>query len=134
MITIDQNKAILSVPRSSSCGENCGSCSGHCEVSKMEIDVENSLHAEIGDRVEIESETKVILSAAFLVYIIPIITLLIGVMITNVVMAKMSYPNNDFISMVVGLVFMALTFFGINRHQKWKDKKQVQMFKMIRIM
>ncbi len=134
VIDVNEDRVTISVPRSSSCGENCGSCSGHCEISKMEIDIENTLYAQIGDRVEIESETKEILGAAFLVYILPIVALLIGVIITYGVMAKMNYESNDLVSLAVGLVFMALTFAGTSFYQKRKGKKQEQMFKMLRVM
>ena len=56
-----------------------GGCGGHCEITglvasrgKMRAEVENKLGAKVGDTVEIESESGVILSYAALVFILPI--------------------------------------------------------------
>ena len=55
-----------------------GGCGGHCEITglvassgKMRAEVENKLGAKVGDTVEIESESGVILSYAALVFILP---------------------------------------------------------------
>ena len=59
-----------------------GGCGGHCEITglvasrgKMRAEVENKLGAKVGDTVEIESESGVILSYAALVFILPIVLL-----------------------------------------------------------
>ncbi len=65
--------AQVDVERISACGKSCASCGAGC-ASKQIISVkaQNTVSARIGDRVYIESSTKGIMGAAFLVYIVPI--------------------------------------------------------------
>lgn len=58
--------------RESSCGGHCKSC-GLCGDMRVQIKVKNTCHASEGDIVRIESSSKSILFAAFVVYMLPVI-------------------------------------------------------------
>lgn len=65
--------AQVDVERISACGKSCASCGAGCESKRIiSVKAENTVSARVGDRVYIESSTKGIMGAAFLVYIVPI--------------------------------------------------------------
>ncbi len=71
-------KAEVEVLRGTSCGDDCASC-GVCKyASKIRVEADNAMNADVGDRVEIETRTSRIMGAAFLVYVLPFILFFIG--------------------------------------------------------
>ena len=70
----DDGTATVSVKRDSACGHDCTSC-GACGIIDRPINfvAKNSIGAQVGEQVEIESETKKILVIASVVYLIPIL-------------------------------------------------------------
>lgn len=134
VVELTQGKATLQIPRSTACGDKCGSCSSHCKQEKIEIDVKNRLNAVVGDRVEVESETKTILGAAFLVYIVPVVMLFVGMIVANMIANSMGILLNEFVSLLIGVVFMAVSFLGIRLYDRQHSKKQIEIFTMIRRM
>ena len=70
----DDGTATVSVKRASACGHDCTSC-GACGIIDKPISfvAKNSIGAQVGEQVEIESETKRILAIASVVYLIPIL-------------------------------------------------------------
>ena len=65
--------------RQSACSGDCHSCGG-CGAIREELIVraENPIGAKVGDLVTIETETKTVLTAAFLVYLVPILLFFLG--------------------------------------------------------
>jgi len=76
---IGKNRAVISVPRQSSCGGDCAGCAG-CGATATPILAEavNLIHAQPGQKVIVESSTGKTLGIAVLVYIVPIILFLAG--------------------------------------------------------
>lgn len=66
------NTAEVAVVRKSSCGENCGSCSGGCKLTENIVTAKNTVGAKNGDVVEIEASSRAVLGRAFLIYILPL--------------------------------------------------------------
>ena len=74
----DNGLAEVLVARGTSCGEHCGSC-GVCKyVGEIHTYAKNKIHAVAGDKVVIESKTSEVLGAAFTIYIIPMIAMLVA--------------------------------------------------------
>lgn len=71
-------KAEVEVMRGTACGDDCGACEVCNYSSTILVLVDNFVGAMVGDKVEIETETKRIMKAALLVYILPIILLIGG--------------------------------------------------------
>ena len=74
--------------------------------------------AELGDNVRIEMQTPDLLKAAFVVYTIPLMALLAGVVGTYFVTGKNGSPN-ELLMVGVGFAMMFLSGFYV----KTKDKK-----------
>ena len=74
----DNGLAEVLVARGTSCGEHCGSCSVCKHVGEIHTYAKNKIHAAPGDKVVIESKTSEVLGAAFMIYIIPMIAMLLA--------------------------------------------------------
>ncbi len=74
---IDAQTAEVEVTRGTACGGNCASCGGTCSFrNKLLITCGNHIGATVGEHVTIASQTRRILGAATLVYILPLVTFL----------------------------------------------------------
>lgn len=73
------DRAEISVPRKSACGHDCESCAG-CGMtgSSTHAIALNPLGAQVGQKVVVESGNKKLYGTMLLVYIVPIITFLLG--------------------------------------------------------
>ncbi|WKY46167.1 SoxR reducing system RseC family protein [Eubacteriaceae bacterium ES2] len=130
IVALKNANAILQVPRSTACGDKCASCSGHCNQGMIEIEVKNSLDAHIGDRVEIETSTQMVLGAALLVYLVPLMMMLLGVFLTNIIMNSIGISPNEFLSAFVGFCFLALTFVAIRFYDRRSRRNKEEIFTM----
>ena len=71
--------AVVSVRRESACSGDCHSCAGCGAVNQtLRVRADNPIGAVPGDRVYVESSTAVVLWAAVLVYIAPILGFFAG--------------------------------------------------------
>jgi sigma-E factor negative regulatory protein RseC len=76
---IDENQAEVLVQRGSACVGSCDSCGGACAVKdRLYVKADNLVHAAEGDRVTISSRSSSILSAAALIYLLPLVTLFLA--------------------------------------------------------
>lgn len=72
------NKATVRFDRKSAC-DSCHMCAVTKDGMKVEVVVENKLNAVVGDFVSVEMGEKFVLTAALIVYIIPLILVGIGI-------------------------------------------------------
>ncbi|EFM24865.1 positive regulator of sigma(E), RseC/MucC [Peptoniphilus duerdenii ATCC BAA-1640] len=105
---LNDDKAKIIVTRLAACGSSCESCSAHCGENKQEyINVKNDIGLKIGDRVEITTDSTAVLKYIALVYGLPLIFLISGVLIGMLLNLKEMY------SLLVGFVFMIVSFIFI---------------------
>ncbi len=104
IVALDGDKATLVVERSSSCGECHGDCLSCVAGKKVTFTAKNSIHADIGDSVKVESSSKHILTIAFMVYILPIVL--------SVVFGALVYSTgaNVAFAVTVGVVLWVIMF------------------------
>ncbi len=98
--------ADVEITRSSACAENCASC-GLCPGKTAVVTAANDVGAAAGDTVVIDMADSKVLGAAFLVYIVPVITLIAGYLIGEAISGKESA------GIVTGFILMILTFAAI---------------------
>ena len=73
------------VERISACGKSCASCSGGCTDKRIiSVRAFNSVQAKPGEHVIIESDTKGVMGAALLVYVVPILFFFVAYMLTAI--------------------------------------------------
>ena len=70
--------AKVRIYRSGACGENCASCKGCAGRKPIEVWAKNEAGARPGDRVTVESASPRVLGLAALVYLLPLVTAVLG--------------------------------------------------------
>ena len=82
--TYDNGTAQVICIRESACSGDCGSCGGCGAVEQsLCITADNPIRAGVGDVVYVESATGLILKAAALVYLLPLMLFLAGYFLTS---------------------------------------------------
>lgn len=80
---LPDGRAELTVRRKSACSGDCHQCGGCGAVEQMFcLTAENPIGARAGDRVIVESAPTVVLTAAALVYLLPLAAFLVGYLAT----------------------------------------------------
>lgn len=70
---LPEGMAEVAVKRTSACGGNCGSCESCVFQNELKTPAFNLIGAKPGQKVLIESQSKKIFKAAFLVYVLPLL-------------------------------------------------------------
>jgi sigma-E factor negative regulatory protein RseC len=98
---LDTAYAEISVPRKSACGHDCEECAG-CGVtgSAVHAKARNSIGAEPGQKVVVESNTKNMMGIIALVYLVPITLFLLGYFLTGALPETTRY-------LIAGVAFFA---------------------------
>lgn len=110
----------------------CGSC-GACQLGDEQKDIllvaKNTVNAKNGDLVEVSMATNSVLSAAFIMYVIPLVGLFVGLLTGQVLFA-----GNDVLTALMGLAVMALAFLIIKLNDKRflkNEKYTAQVLKVL---
>lgn len=76
---LENQQALVMHIRESACSGDCHKCSG-CGAAKESIlfEAENSIGAQVGDLVKVESETGPVLKAAAVMYLVPMVLFFLG--------------------------------------------------------
>ena len=117
----------------------CESCSakGFCDTTGGSDDVEveaiNAVGAKVYDRVTISFDTSSLLKVSFLIYMIPILFLILGVVIGDKIASIFNYDQSIF-SIFAGFLFVFAAFFFVRRKGKELSKKDEYQPKIIRIL
>lgn len=116
--------AFVVVKRQSACGENCGNCSG-CKDKFSEITAENKIGAISGDNVVVEMNDALVLYAAFLVYIVPLIIFFVSFGIFSL------FGASQISSVVISALISALFYVFLGIYDKKQKNKYIH--KIVRI-
>ena len=98
--------------------EACEKC-GACFTEKKQTLVSVLGDAEVGNIVDVELPDNRVLGLSVIMYVIPLVGLVIGLFLGN------SMMGSEMQALVMGLVFMALSFFAV----KSIDKKVQKLHK-----
>lgn len=114
VISLDQMRALVRIQRHAACGD-CKACAmGVSNLSQLDVDVENKLGAQVGDLVKIEMQTPDVLKAAFYVYTIPLLALLLGIAMGYYLTSRAGAPN-EMIMIALGAGMMLASGFFVKR-------------------
>ncbi|HHY90583.1 MAG TPA: SoxR reducing system RseC family protein [Clostridiales bacterium] len=113
----EDNRAKVLIRRHTACSE-CGACKHGKQDMNMEIIAVNNANAKIGDVVEISMQTHNVLTAALLVYGIPLLMLIIGVVAGYAILQKMGFTAKlELYSVLIGLVLLILTYIALKIYE-----------------
>ena len=124
VIKIDEEKALIAVPRPSACGENCAACSGGCGSRGHLAWVHNPIGAKEGDRVLLTSKTDSVLLGSLLIYLLPLILFFMGYGVTYALSEKTSW------AILVSLLCLVVSFLFLHLFDK-KIAPKIQMVKIL---
>ena len=117
VIGTHDGKAVVRIKRHAACGD-CKACAlGVSNLSELDVDVDNSLGAEVGDHVRVEMQTPDVLKAAFLVYTIPLFALMTGIVSVYFITKRTGAPN-EALMIAAGAVLMVLSGFFVRSRDK----------------
>lgn len=115
--SIDGNYVNVRIKRESACGGNCADCSASCQSGGQIVRAVNKAGADVGNKVVMRMDTKKVLAAAFMVYILPIVSLFV---VYGVVF---SITADEIMSTVFSIISMCLFFTFMHiADKKLKDK------------
>lgn len=93
----------------------------------IEIEAINSIHAKIGDRVEVDMEHQNVLFAAFIAYVIPLVALLAGVVLGSLLLENIGMDAYKEVGAgMIGLVSTAVAYLIIrSKEGSFKSNKKL---------
>lgn len=130
VVAVDQKNAQVRFERSAACSK-CRACGMLADAKEIIISVENTLSAKVGDSVEIDMQTKGVMMASAIVYVIPLIALFLGLFVGPVITKLLGLAlDEDMSAGVCALVFIGiswLTLKGIDAKLRKKTYLLPQM-------
>lgn len=122
---VDDKTAKMKMQRHSACA-SCGKCATTSEKKDILVEVDNSVGAKVGDRVVVNMESVNVLKAAAIVYLLPLVGLLVGTIVTYYILQSLGNISNiETLSGVVGLALMLVSFFILKKNDsKFRDSRE----------
>ena len=125
VIETSENKAKVKASRHGDC-ENCGVCPGD---NAMVVAVQNPIRAKVGQRVAFEIQEAIMLMAAFVVYILPLLALMVGAISGGILAKNLGQPFLAF-QIGGGIMFFAVAVVYMKRYDR-AVKKNDQLLPVI---
>lgn len=124
---LPNNMAEVVVSRGTACGSNCGNCESCVFQNEIKALAKNSVHATQGEKVVIETLSKDIFGAAFLLYIVPFIAFFIAYAVAY------SRSLGDTACIIISSAAFVLCFLAVILYQKIKRSNKPIKFEIIQI-
>jgi sigma-E factor negative regulatory protein RseC len=131
---IVRQRAVVKLRRSSGCDacEARGSC--HAEGDEnMLVEVENELHAEEGDTVEVSMPTRSVAKMALVVYLGPVVALIAGAFVGDA-LGKSFQIASPLASVAGGLVLLAASLLALKGYDRFAQSRPEYHPHMTRIL
>ncbi len=135
VLRTDSEAAWVRTIRSSAC-EGCtakGSCHPMGSGNEMEVKALNTAGASAGDRIVLSFETASLLKATFLIYVFPIILLIVGAILGQMLASLMAI-NPSALSALLGFTFFFTALFIIKARANKMAKKNAYRLKITKIL
>ncbi len=116
VISLDGSKIKVLFNTKLGCG-GCAGCKSSCTTGTTFIKIENTINANIGDKVYVTMEKSSYNKMTYLAYLIPTIFLIVGIFI-GVYLLK-----NELLAILIGFVLCFLTYFIFGKLFKNVDFK-----------
>lgn len=125
---VDNKTAKLKMQRHSACA-SCGKCQTLSSESKeILVEVDNSIGAKPGDHVEVNMENMNVLKATALAYLVPLIFLLVGTIVSYFMLDMIISSQGiivELISGIIGIMLMLLSYVILKKNDsKFRDSRK----------
>lgn len=127
------HKAEVEVIRTSACAK-CKACSLGSEKKVVKVWVQNDINADVGQVVEIEIENKALISATFIMYVIPLISFVFGVVLGLNFADSIKIGWKEPFSLLTGIFFMSMAFLLIYLNNKRFEKNRMFVSRIVNIL
>ena len=124
---LPNSMAEVVVSRGTACGSNCGNCESCVFQNEIKTIAKNSVHATQGEKVVIETVSKDIFGAAFLLYIVPFIAFFVAYAIAY------SSGLGDVACMIISAIAFVACIAVVIVYQKIKRSSKPIKFEIIQI-
>ncbi|MDL2237261.1 SoxR reducing system RseC family protein [Christensenellaceae bacterium OttesenSCG-928-K19] len=131
VVEIKGDTAYLLFNRTSMCAK-CGACGMVAGQNEITVPTENTLHAKLGDRVELEFTSKNALTSSMIAYLFPLAMLILGVWIGYSV-PQTVFEVQDVLAAILGIVFAAVSFVVLRLLNPVFKKKFSNVYTMVRV-
>ena len=134
VIRTDSKGAWVKTIKTSSC-DGCsarGSCHSLSNREEMEVNAINEAGAKVGDRIVLSFETASLLKATFLIYVFPIILLIVGAALGQVLASFIEF-NPSALSVLLGFAFFFSALFIVKARANKMAKKNTYQPKVTKI-
>ncbi len=138
VIEKNEDKAIVQILRHSACSKcehNCDLAGESHEIEAMDIEVENTINAGVGNTVALEMGSKTLIFASLTVYLLPLIALIFGYFFGEWLGAKFNYSSVEHAGSMGSFVFLVLAFLIlriVNHRLKIRKEFQPQITKILK--
>jgi sigma-E factor negative regulatory protein RseC len=135
VLRTDSQDAWVKTVRSSAC-EGCTareSCHTKGDGQVMEVKAINSAGASVGDRIVLSFETASLLKATFLIYVFPIILMIAGAAIGQVLAPFIDFSPSE-LSVLLGFAFFFFALFIIKARADKMSQKNAYQPKITKIL
>ena len=135
VLRTDSEAAWVKTVRSSSC-EGCtakGACHSMGSGNEMEVKALNTAGARAGDRIVLSFETASLLKATFLIYVFPIILLIVGAALGQM-LALLTEFSPSALSVLLGFVFFFTALFIMKSRADKMARKNAYQPKITKIL
>lgn len=129
VVELRGRRALVRIRRTSSCGENCSSCSGQCTPTSTVMEVTNGLYAKVGDTVKVQMNSASFLFLAFIGYIFPILVCI------GVYFLAMHFFDNVMIAdaaALISLIAVLILFFIVDKLPRKSTRFSSRIIKILR--
>lgn len=93
VIEVKSDIALVELARTKAC-KACKACLGSSNADKMLTEARNLVSASVGDEVYLEVESRNVLLASMIVYIIPLFSMILGYLLGSFCVARLLDPHN----------------------------------------
>jgi sigma-E factor negative regulatory protein RseC len=111
VIKLDNKTAMVRTTRKTAC-ESCGerhSCASIGSGQEMELEADNPVNAQVGDRVTVSLPAGKLITASFLLYVFPIILMIAGALLGEH-LAEQYQIDSSMLSAGFGFLFFIVAF------------------------
>lgn len=114
----ERGRAVVRTRRHSSCSK-CGACGLSGELPDLEVETLNLINAQPGDIVIVSMESRNVLEAALLVYMVPLLVFIGGMLLGRYAGARL-FPElrSEWLSVAVGVLLMAVSYFLLSSYDR----------------
>jgi len=125
IVKMNEDVAVISIKANDGCGD-CDACSHGSNDSVQVLDAINKIGAMMGDTVEFDMEISSLLGAAFIAYVIPLITMVGSIALSISIFKNTGYAQNaELYASIIGFGTLFLTLLVIRLFDdKMKESKR----------